>query len=156
MDELLAVLGWEREALERLLFRLLETRDVLTRADARFLLHAARDVERAADAVRELELFRAIVDPDRDGSALRRLAATTHPPLDSIFEDLRRQLGRLAAEIGAVLETLDELAEQGRQRVASSRDDVDELDRELAAAGYEAILGVSGRLRLPSLVDLLA
>ena len=155
MDELLAVLARERDALERLLFRLLETRDVLAREDERFLHYAARDVESAADAVRELELFRAIVDPDGDGSALRGLAAAARPPLDSIFDDLRRQLGRLAAEIGAVLETLDELAEQGRERVESSGD-VDDLDRELVAAGYEAILGASERLRLPSLVALLA
>jgi len=155
VDELLAVLARERDALERLLFRLLETRDVLAREDERFLHYAARDVESAADAVRELELFRAIVDPDGDGSALRRLAAAARPPLDSIFDDLRRQLGRLAAEIGAVLETLDELAEQGRERVESSGD-VDDLDRELVAAGYEAILGASERLRLPSLVALLA
>lgn len=156
MNELLTVLAREREALERLLFRLLEARDVLARDDERFLHYAVRDVESAADAVRELALFRAIVDPDGEGSALRRLAATAHPPLDSIFEDLRRQLGRLAAEIGAVLETLDDLAEQGRERVEAASGDVDELDRELTAAGYEAILGASERLRLPSLVALLA
>lgn len=154
MDELLAVLAREREALERLLFRLIETRDVLARDDERFLHFAARDVESAADAVRELALFRAIVAPDADGSALRSLAATAHPPVGSILDDLRRQLGRLAAEIGAVLETLDRLAEQGRERI-ESLDGTDELDRALATAGYEAILGASERLRLPSLVALL-
>lgn len=158
VDEVLVVLAQQRDALERLLFRLLEARDVLARGDDRFLHHAVRDVERAAEDVRELELVRAIIDQggDGEGSALRRLAATAHPPLDSILEDLRRQLGRLAAEIGAVLETLDELAEQGWERADSPSDDQDELDRALATAGYEAILAASERLRLPSLVALLS
>ena len=153
MDELLAVLARERDALERLLFRLVETRALLARADDRFLHLAAHDVETAADAVRELELFRAIVDPNGDGAPLRSLAAQAEPPLSTIFEDLRLQLGRLAGEIGAVLEALADLAEDGRTRARG--DGNDELDQEILAAGYEAILNARERLQLPSLVALL-
>jgi hypothetical protein len=158
VDDLLGVLAHERAALERLLFRLVETRDLLQRAEGRFLHLAARDVEAAAHEVRELELFRAIADPSRDGSPLRELAASAEPPLDSIFEEHRREIGRLAVEIGAAIEATAELAAEGRTRVRAHDllPAADELDRELLAAGYEAVLGASLGLQLPSLVALLA
>lgn len=159
MEELLAVLAREREALERLLFRLVETRALLARADGRFLHLAARDVEQAADRVRELELVRAIVDPAADGAPLRSLAASAVPPVDAILEEHRREFGRLAAEIGATLEATADLAESGRARVRAADllpGVADDLDREILAAGYDAILEASRRLGLPSLAALLA
>lgn len=153
-EQLLTVLARERDALEHLLYRLIETKTLLARDDERFLHLAAQDVEAAAEVVRELELFRAIIDPTVEGEPLRQLAADAHPPLDTILEDLRLHLGRLAGEIGAVLEATESLAEQGRAK-AREGTDTDELDKELVAAAYEAIIGAGQRLHLPSLVALL-
>jgi hypothetical protein len=159
MEDLVGVLARERAALERLLFRLVEARDLLGRPDGRFLHLAANDVEDAAHDVRELELFRALADPEVEGTALRELAATAAPPLDVIFEDHRRALGRLAAEIGATIEATAELAAEGRARVRAQDlvpEAADELDHEVLAAGYDAVLGASLGVQLPSLVALLA
>jgi hypothetical protein len=164
VDELLGVLGRERQVLGGLLFRLLEARGLLATGEARFLHLAARDIEAAAEAVREVELTRAVLVPRSEGRTLREMAAAAPPPLDAILEDHRIAIAKLAAEVGAVLESTSELAEQGLARVREVglvpstgrwREPLDELDREIAAAGYEAVLNASARLMLPSLVAFL-
>lgn len=169
MDDLLTVLGNERSALGHLLFRLVETRGLLATGESRFLHLAARDVEAAAAAVREVELNRALLPSLADGRTLQELAAAAPPPLDEILDDHRVAIGRLAAEIGAILEATTELAEHGlaevRQRSlkgvpaaprrSRSPAAFDELDREILVAGYETVLNASARLMLPSLVAFL-
>ena len=169
VDDLLSVLGRERHVLGNLLFRLLEARGLLATGEARFLHFAARDIEAATEAVREVELTRAVLDPRAGGATLRQLAAESLAPLDAILDDHRVAIGRLAAEVGAAIEATAELAEQGLARArtrelvgaagASDRSrpkaPVDELDREIMAAGYEAVLAASTRLTLPSLVAFL-
>jgi hypothetical protein len=168
VDDLLALLGRERHVLGNLLFRLLEARGLLLTGDARFLHLAARDIEAATDAVREIELTRALVG-SMAGVTLRELAGGSESPVDAIIEDHRSAIGRLAAEVGAAIETTTELAEQGLAELraqefvaAGSRSDrtrrhgpVDELDREILAAGYDAVLSASAQLTLPSLVAFL-
>lgn len=166
LDELLGVLSRERQVLEHLLFRLLEARGLLATEETRFLHLAARDVEAAAESVREVELRRALLEPL--GGTLLELAASSPPPLDSILHDHRRAIGRLAAEVGAAIEATSELAEHGlaRLRGAELADrpppprrrpvaPADDLDREIMAAGFETVLTASSRLVLPSLVAFL-
>ena len=168
VDELLAVLGRERHVLGNLLFRLLEARGLLATGESRFLHLAARDIEAAAESVREVELTRALLELLADGRTLRELVAASPPPLDAILHDHSIAIGRLAAEVGAAIESTTELAEQGlfglrgRELVAVGsasfprrRPPFDDLDREIMAAGYEAVLTASARLMLPSLVAFL-
>jgi hypothetical protein len=171
VDDLVAVLGQERQVLDNLLFRLVEARGLLLSGDARFLHLAAEDIETATDAVREIELARALVGPMAEGTTLRELAARSTPPLDGILHDHCSAIGRLAAEVGAAVEATTELAEQGLDRVRAgdlvgdlvgvgpragrAGVPVDELDREIMAAGFEAVRDASAGLTLPSLVAFL-
>lgn len=168
-DDLLAVLGRERHALGHLLFRLLEARGLLATGETRFLHLAARDVEAAAAAVREVELTRALLEPIADGRTLRELVEAAPPPLDGILHDHHMAISRLAAEVGAAIEATSELAEHGLARVRGSETamagppprpirplaPMDDLDREIMAAGYESVITASSRLMLPSLVAFL-
>jgi hypothetical protein len=168
VDDLLAVLGRERHVLGNLLFRLLEARGLLATGESRFLHLAARDIEAAAEAVREVELTRALLEPQSEGCTLRALAEASPAPLDAILHDHRVAIGRLAAEVGAAIEATADLAEEGLARVRGRQlvavgstvrrrpvAPVDDLDREIMAAGYEAVLTASARLMLPSLVAFL-
>jgi hypothetical protein len=167
MDDVVAVLAREQLALERLLFRLHHTRGILARDDERFLGMAADELEAAAHTVRELEAARAAVVAG-SGGTLRTMAEDAPEPYGSMLADHRAALGRLAGEIGALLESTQDLAtdrlaelegtvgagrfRRGRRR----RRAVDELDRAMAAAGYESVLAASSSLRLPSLVSFLS
>jgi hypothetical protein len=147
---------------------LLEARGLLATGESRFLHLAARDIEAAAEAVREVELTRALLEPGAEGCTLRQLAESSPSPLDAILHDHRVAIGRLAAEVGAAIEATAELAEEGLARVRGRQlvavgstvrrkpvAPVDDLDREIMAAGYEAVLSASARLMLPSLVAFL-
>jgi hypothetical protein len=168
MDDLLTLLGREREVLGNLVFRLVETRGLLLTGESRFLHLAALDIEAATAAVREVELTRAIVSPRAQDRTLRELAMASTAPLDALLDDHRAAIGRLAAEVGAAIEAIIELAEQGLTAVRAHelvgvggsgrvppKVPVDELDREIMAAGYEAVLNVSAGLTIPSLVAFL-
>ena len=167
-EDLLSVLSRERHALGNLVFRLLEARGLLATGETRFLHLAARDIEAAAAAVREIELTRALLEPLASGRTLQELVAEAPAPINEILEDHRAAIGKLAAEVGAAIEATTELAEHGlahahgealvtppppprRKPVAP----IDDLDREMIAAGYEAVLTASSRLMLPSLVAFL-
>ena len=172
LDDLLDVLGRERNVLENLLFRLFEARSLLELGEHRFLHLAARDLESAGEAVREVELRRALL-PAIEAGTLRELADASPPPLDGILRDHLVALSRLAAEVGAALEATSELAQTGLDQLR--RDAVveggrrsagpawpqrpavplDELDQHIVAAGYEAVLVASSRLALPSFVAFL-
>jgi hypothetical protein len=168
VDDLLTVLGRERHVLDNLVFRLVEARGLLLTGESRFLHLAARDVEAATEAVREVELTRAIVEPCDPSTTLREMATAAASPLDAILDDHRAAIGRIAAEVGAAIEAITELAEHAlatlrtRELVAAGgssrsrpRAPLDELDREIMASGYEAVLHATARLTLPSLVAFL-
>lgn len=158
VEDMLAVLDRQHAALSNLLFRLLEARSLLAQGEARFLHLAARDLESAAASVREIEVQRAMLPHGR--GSLRELASTSSAPLDSLFDEHRVSLGRLAAEVAATIEAIAELAVDGiaylrggalgRAGVRRSSQPLDELDREILVAGYEAVLTAGGRLSLPS------
>lgn len=174
MDDVLAVLSREQLALEQLLFRLHHARGVLATDDERFLALAADELESAVHAVRELEARRATVcgnalrtDGQPGQAALRELAADAPEPYGSLLHEHRATLGRLAGEIGALVEATellasDRLAELNGEapgkfrRLRRKREHVDDLDRAMAAAGYESVLAASTSLRLPALVSFLS
>lgn len=166
VEEVVAVLAREQRALERLLFRLHHARSVLATDDERFLAMAADELEDAAHTVRELEAARSRI-VSRDGACtLRAMAQAAPEPYGAMLEDHRAALGRLAGEVGAMLEStellaIDRLAELRGERPGHFRRSrrkrvaVDGLDRACAAAGYESVLAASESLRLPSLVSFL-
>lgn len=167
VDDVVAVVAQERRALEHLLFRLQQAREVLNADDERFLSMAADELEDAATTVRELEAARAAVIGRLGHATLRTLAADAPEPYASIFTDHHRALGRLAGEVGATLESTQELAVdrlaelngegcRHYRRTRRVRRDADELERAVVAAGYESVLNASSSLRLPSLVSFLA
>lgn len=165
---MVAVLAREQRALEHLLFRLHHARGVLATDDERFLAMAADELEDAAHTVREMEAARArVVGSATPPCTLRSLASTAPEPYGALLQEHRAALGRLAGEVGALLESTqvlaaDRLAElngtgPGRfRRLRRKRTDADELDRACAAAGYESVLAASNSLRLPSLVSFLS
>ena len=166
MNELLDVLGRQRHVLEYLLFRILEARHLLDSSEVRFLHLAAQDIDAASEAVREVELRRALL-PIPDGMTLRQLSDAARPPLADILYEHLLELSRLAAELGAATEAVGDLAAAGLARTRNqefamalsgarrSATELDELDREIVVAGYEALLTASAQLTLPSLVAFL-
>lgn len=164
MDDVLAVLSREEHALEQLLFRLHHTKGVLAADDDRFLAMAAEELAAAAETVRELEMARSTVCRRL---ALKDLEEGAAEPYDSLLQEHRAALGRLAGEVGALLEATETLATDrlaelrgeapGRfRRVRRKRVGADDLDRAMAAAGYESVLHASSSLRLPALVSFLS
>jgi hypothetical protein len=166
VDEVVAVLAREQVALERLLFRLHHAKGVLAADDERFLAMAADELESAAHTVRELEAARAAVVGARTTCTLQVMAEGAPEPYGSLLQEHRNTLGRLAGEVGAMLESTtelaaDRLAELNGERPGTFRrlrrrhHPKDELDKALAAASYESVLAASTSLRLPSLVSFL-
>lgn len=159
---MLEVLAREQRALEHLLFRLQHTRGVLAADDERFLALAADELESAAETVRELEAARVVLCDE----TLRHLVDAAPEPYHALLAEHRAQLGRLAGEVGALLEATevlaaDRLAElDGKpgqfRRLRRKRVDADELDRAIVAAGYQSVLNASTSLRLPALVSFLS
>jgi hypothetical protein len=182
---MVSVLNRERQVLEALLFRLVEARGLLATGEARFLSWAASDLEQAAASVREVEARRAVVLPRHDDGqglpSLHQLIARTPEPYATMLEEHRVALGRLAVEVGAATEATQALASEGLRRARHHdlalaevvagvgrrlpdqpvqhrrprHQPVDELDLEILAGGYEAVLNASSRLALPSLVRFL-
>lgn len=100
MERVAAVLERERELLEHLLFKLVETRLILEHGERRFLTRATREVERARTRTREIDLMRAAtVAHHKPGATLRHLAATASEPWPSILRDHHELLAALVAEI---------------------------------------------------------
>jgi len=166
MDDVLAVLDREARALEHLLFRLQHARGVLVSADDRFIGMAADELEVAAETVRELEACRAaVLDAVAGPTTLRALAVGAGEPHSTLLREHRAELGRLAVEVGALLESTQELATDRLAELNGARPRYrrprrrrslgDDLDRAVAAAGYESVLAASSSLRLPALVSFL-
>ena len=148
---------------------------------------SSEDLERAATALGRLTVRRAdqVLASLPTGSFLWHLVerglkpwALPHLRSDALWAHpafaqrevvaLRPALGRLAAEVGANLETTQELAEDRLAELRGERPGrfrrgrrlrrvaLDELDRAIVAAGYESLLNVSTSVRLPALVLFLA
>ena len=171
MEHLASTLEREGDALELLLFKLIETKLLLEAGEARFLPRATAEVERARARARELDLLRATtaarIDPD---ASLRMLAAAAPAPWPAILRDHHEVLVRLVSEIEVVAHRNAQVAkaligELSREPVGAGVGGGGapaarpvrnaELDRLARGAALEAVMGTATRLRMPDLLDFL-
>jgi len=137
MDELSRLLSVERRLLELLLFKLIEGRYLLEAGEARFLPHAAAEVERATQRVQEAELRRSIMVAElasdleipEESLTLSALSRVSGEPYRTIFTDHRLAFLELAAEIEDVTRQDRRLAERG----------VHDVEQLLSLAGQAAV-----------------
>ena len=171
MEAVGTILEREGEALEVLLFKLIETHLLIEAGEARFLPRATREVERARTRARELDLLRAAtVAQARNGATLRDLAGIGTGPWPAILRDHHDVLSRLVAEIEVVAHKnaqaartgLDLLAREPVRAAVGAGAPVSgrpirnaELDRLARGAALDAVLGTAARLRMPALIDFL-
>lgn len=122
MEDLSAVLWRERELLETLLFKLEVEQLVLATGRSRWLPSAAREIEEVLDAIREVELVRA-VEADalaatlglQPNPSLREIAEACDEPWRGIWLDHRENFTTVAEEIQAMAENNRELLTSGYQ-----------------------------------------
>ncbi len=164
MEQIAAVLERERELLDVLLFKLIETRLILESGELRFLSRATREVERARTRTREVDLVRATtVARHRPGATLRTLATQAPEPWPGILRDHHGLLAALVAEIEVTAHRNSGEARAGLEalqlvRVAvppKRRDGDAELAQLAQGAALETVLGTASRLRMPGLLDFL-
>ena len=169
MERVSTVLEREGDALEVLLFKLVETRLLLEAGEARFLPRATREVERARARCRELDLLRAATTAQAaPGTPLRELAGAAGGPWPAILRDHHGVMCRLLEEIEVVgqrnaqlaragIEALDRVpATVGAEAVPAGRPIRNaELDRLARGAALDAVLVSASRLMMPDLVDFL-
>ena len=169
MERVSTVLEREGDALELLLFKLVETRLLLEAGEARFLPRATREVERARARSRELDLLRAATAAQTaPGTSLRELAGAAGGPWPAILRDHHDVMSRLLDEIEVVghrnaqlaragIEALDRVpAGVGGEAQPAGRPVRNaELDRLARGAALEAVLVSASRLMMPDLVAFL-
>ena len=171
MEAVGTILEREGDALEVLLFKLIETNLLIEANEARFLPRATREVERARNRAREVDLLRAATIARSSSTAtLRELAAGAPGPWPSILRDHHEVLTRLVSEIEVVAHLNARMAREGlelltRQPVpatvgagapATGRPIRNaELDRLARGAALDAVLGTAARLRMPDLIEFL-
>jgi hypothetical protein len=144
MENLATLLQRERLLLELLVFKLKELRHLLLEGDARFLGWAAEEVERAVEAVRLVELERAVLvqdisDASGDGDesqVLRRLAETAPEPWGVVLTEHRLALQALALEVADGLAEARRLAQAGTTAVEDLLNRVDQVVAEPALVTY--------------------
>ncbi len=171
MEPVATILEREGEALEGLLFKLIETRLLIEAGEARFLPRATREVERARTRARELDLLRAAtVVQTSSGTTLRHVAASAAGPWPAILRDHHDVLSRLVSEIEVVAHQNAQAARVGLELLSRHRVPAGvgprgpatgrpirnaELDRLATGAALDAVLGTAARLRMPDLIDFL-
>ena len=168
MEHVASILEREGDALESLLFKLIETRLLIDAGEARFLPRATREVERSRSRARELDLLRAAtVARTECGATLRDLANASTGPWPAILRDHHDVLSRLVSEIEVVAHQNARAAREGLEQL--SRQPVGagagagmgrpirnaELDHLARGAALDAVLGTAARLRMPDLIDFL-
>lgn len=108
-DQLSTVLWRERELLETLLYKLEVEELVLSSGRAKWVGHAARDVEALLDRIRSADLGRA-VEADAaardvglpEGASLAELAAAAPAPWDEMMRGHHAALSEITAQISAL------------------------------------------------------
>lgn len=168
MERVASILERERELLESLLFKLVETRLVLQANELRFLARATREVDLARTRCREVDLLRATtVAEHAPGASLRDLANTATDPWPAILRDHHETLSSLVAEIELSAHQNAELARLGLEAMqlatvgsgtatgTSRLSDRAELGRLARGAALTSVLGTAARLRMPDLLAFL-
>lgn len=127
MDELSAALRRERELLDQLRFRFIETRLLLAAREVRYLAWATSEIDQARVRAREADLMRAahvhrLADEnDLLGAGtptLRDLAASADEPWAGILRDHHEGLCAMVSEIEVIGHRNAELARAGIHQVA--------------------------------------
>ena len=144
MENLATLLQRERLLLELLVFKIRELRHLLLEGDARFLGWASEEVERAVEAVRLVELERAVLVQDITGASvdgdesqvLRRLAETAPEPWGVVLTEHRLALQALALEVADGLAEARRLAQAGTTAVEDLLNRVDQVVTEPALVTY--------------------
>ena len=144
METLATLLQRERLLLELLVFKIKELRHLLVEGDARFLGWASEEVERAVEAVRLVELERAVLVQDISGVSadgdeshvLRRLAETAPEPWGVVLTEHRLALQALASEVADGLAEARRLAQAGTTAVADLLNRVDQVVAEPSLVTY--------------------
>src|SRR3954447_4360003 len=121
MDELAAVLRRERDLLDQLRFRFVETRLLLAAREIRYLRWATAEVDQARQRAQAADLLRAAgVERLSAGQGeggepltLRQLANASEGPWDGILRDHHEGLCALVAEIEVIGHRNAELARSG-------------------------------------------
>lgn len=162
MERIASILERERELLEYLLFKLVETRLILQSNELRFLGRATGEVDLARTRCREVDLVRAAtVDAHSPGGSLRDLAANAPEPWPGILRDHHDTLAPLVAEIELTAHQNAELARLGLDAMqltpvaaapGVAGDDRMELTRLARGAALTSVLGTASRLRMPDLL----
>jgi len=182
MDDLLAVVGRERQVLERLLYRLIQTSSLLNGDETRFLHWLALDLERVAEHLHEIDLQRSIIavgvqdlNPDAHGlplpDTMTLIASNAPTPYRFLLDDHQEAMRTLVGEIGVNVAHIRDLVRaklasiasyatpRGRRPAGDDHHDgpahMDALDREILSSGYGAVLNACDRLQLPELVRFL-
>lgn len=139
METLATLLQRERLLLELLVFKITELRALLAAGDVRFLGWASEEVERAVDAVRLVELERAVLvqdlagpsaDSAEESALLRRIADNAPEPWGTVLHDHRLALLALTGEVSDGLAAARRLATAGASVVADMVDRVDSAGLE--------------------------
>lgn len=129
MDDLLAVVGRERQILERLLYRLLQTSNMITVDETRFLHWLALDLERVADHLREIDLQRSIIAVGLEGEhstqqspppqiTMTTIAANAPTPYRFLLDDHQSEMSALVREVGTNVAHIRDLIEERLNKLA--------------------------------------
>ncbi|CAN5690661.1 hypothetical protein BH20ACT2_BH20ACT2_25910 [soil metagenome] len=170
MEALAELLRRESSLGQVLLFKFVETRQLLRADETRFLAWAGAEVDRSRSRLREVDLLRAATSQTqadqfglRAPITLAALAKVSPPPYRRIFDDQRRLLGGLVSEIEGLAADVVDLSHGAIAALASGRAApaagpltcavLSPTERETA---YQSVLVAAGRLQLPSLVAFLA
>lgn len=172
MERVASILERERELLDVLLFKLVETNLILQADELRFLARATAEVDTARTRCREVDLVRATtVTASAPGASLRELAAASSEPWPGILRDHHETLAALVAEIELTAHRNAQLARVGLDNLSLARSPVVagdrgdgledgeqhrvELTRLIRGAALTSVLGTAARLRMPGLLAFL-
>jgi hypothetical protein len=127
MDELASVLRRERDLLDQLRFRFVETRLLLAAREIRYLRWATAEVDQARQRAQTVDLLRAArvellsASTTHEGPlTLRGLANASQGPWDGILRDHHEGLCALVAEIEVIGHRNAELARSGIRQLADA------------------------------------
>jgi hypothetical protein len=125
MDELAAVLRRQRDLLDQLRFRFVETRLLLAAREIRYLRWATAEVDQARQRAQAVDLLRAahverLGAGQREPMTLRQLANASQGPWDGILRDHHEGLCALVAEIEVIGHRNAELARSGIRQLAEA------------------------------------
>lgn len=142
MEKLTWVLWRERELLEALLYRLELEELVMSTGRTRWLANAARDVDAASAALREVEVLRAVAADEAAEAAglapnasIGELIAASPEPWRSILSDHRDSFLALTDEIARVAQVNRALIVSGLRATQETLLGIDQGTATYTAAG---------------------